>query len=252
MKTHCGIASGYAARLLFVVFVMVLLWFPESVYAGQGWVKKGGKIYYLQDDSTYATGLKKIGKYKYFFSKQGVRQSGIVKTRTKTYFLQKNGRLEMILEGKRYTTGTGRRISYAKGFDREMAYTAERILENITGPGMKKAAKLRRCFRYVTKAYIVKRDFSMQKGWIPLYASDVLRGSGGNCISDAAALGYLAKAIGYKKVYICLEHKKSPTHAWLEINGKIYDPVWQYYGAAYRTYKYDGKLVRAVKKIRIS
>ena len=61
---------------------------------------------------------------------------------------------------------------------------------------------------------------------------------GGDCISDACALAYLARAIGYKKVYVAREAKRSSAHAWTEIDGKIYDAMFaprdfdKYYGTS--------------------
>ena len=70
---------------------------------------------------------------------------------------------------------------------------------------------------------------------------------------------YLAKALGYKKVYVCLDTKIEKyipeTHGWTEINGLVYDPLFyqskgrslNYWGGFYKDYP-----LYPLTKIRLS
>ena len=62
---------------------------------------------------------------------------------------------------------------------------------------------------------------------------------------DASAFAYLAKALGYKNVYICADgsRRDDNSHAWTEINGRVYDPLFaeaksysRNYGVRYGVY----------------
>lgn len=77
------------------------------------------------------------------------------------------------------------------------------------------------------------------------FANDHFLHHNGDCVSDAGAFAYLAKAIGYKNVYVCADAVQSNNnaHAWCEINGYVYDPLFaeaksysKYYGATYGSY----------------
>ena len=56
--------------------------------------------------------------------------------------------------------------------------------------------------------------------WPIIYANDMFVDRAGNCFSYASSFAYMAKAIGYKNVYVC----NSGKHGWAEINGEVYDP----------------------------
>ena len=73
---------------------------------------------------------------------------------------------------------------------------------------MSKSEKFETCFRWVMYQhyYDTRRIFYNQTAWPALYANDylILSGKGGDCFSDACSFAYLAKALGYKNVYVCV------------------------------------------------
>ena len=79
---------------------------------------------------------------------------------------------------------------------------------------------------------------------LPFQARKALDGKGGDCHGLSAAFAYLASQLGYLSTY-CVDGLGSVSHAWVEIDGRRYDPVfakWQdadnYYDVAERGY-YD-------------
>ena len=123
---------------------------------------------------------------------------------------------------------------------------ARKVIAKVTNSHMTKAQKLQACFNWViSKPYVTRRRFSNFPGWPAVFANDHFVLGGGNCHSDAGAFAYLAKALGYKNVYVCTdaEGRHGEGHSWTEINGLVYDPLFseaknysKYYGATYRTY----------------
>ena len=210
-----------------------------------GWQKAGKRTCYVMPDSTLAVGVQKIGRDTYIFGKNGAMRNGSVRVGTRVWYLTDDGKAEAYKEGKTYYYANGKKMSRVDAYDYETFQTAKRIAARITNDGMSKAQKLRRCFNWVMKKYyITKRKFTSAPGWIPLYANDHFHGKGGTCLSDAAAFGYLAKAVGYKNVYACLDSPRAGGHAWTEINGRVYDPLFaqaksysKYYGATYKSYR---------------
>ena len=90
--------------------------------------------------------------------------------------------------------------------DFQTLLTAKSIVKQITNSRMSQAEKLKKCFDWViSKPYVTRRTFANTAGWPALYANDHFLLGGGNCFADAAAFAYLAKALGYKKVYVCVD-----------------------------------------------
>ena len=135
---------------------------------------------------------------------------------------------------------------------------SKQIVAEITNSRMSKSQKLRTCFNWVMKKYyyIWRRFDQGGKNWPAVNANDHFLRGRGDCIADASAFAYLAKAIGYKKVYVCADAKQSDNnaHAWAEINGYVYDPLFaeaksysRYYGLPRRSYE-----LSAVLRYRLS
>ena len=104
---------------------------------------------------------------------------------------------------------------------------------------MSKAKKIKVCFEWVRKKpYIVYRKFSRKKDWPATYANDHFTRKGGDCHADGAAMAYLARALGFKNVYVCLDCNGivAQGHCWAEINGRVYDPLFIEKGDAYKYY----------------
>ena len=155
----------------------------------------------------------------------------------------------------------GKKMSSQKAYEYETLQRAKNVVSKITTSGMSKGKKFQTCFNWVIKHnYSTKRIFMNQTSWPALYANDYLVdsntvGHGGNCFSDACAFAYLAKALGYKNVYVCVDTNKvgGSGHCWAEIGGLVYDPLFaeaknysKYFGATYRTYG-----LSAIRKVAI-
>ena len=113
---------------------------------------------------------------------------------------------------------------------------------------MSQSEKFQTCYNWVIKHYYNTRRISQnQTSWPALYANDYfLTGSqGGDCFSDSCTFAYLARALGYKNVYVCVDTDlfDDSGHCWAEINGLVYDPLfseaknyYKYFGATYASY----------------
>lgn len=195
----------------------------------KGWKNfKAGKSYF-DSKGARVTGLKKIGKKRYYFNKKGIMQTGTKKVKSTTYYLNEKGVLQVRKEGSKYYQANGKEMPKVEAQDFETLQTAKGIVTKITTKNMTKAQKFKKCFDWViSKPYITYRRFSNFSGWPAVYANDHFIRKGGNCQSDAAAFAYLAKALGYTKVYVCTDSNGNSglAHSWAEINGRVYDPLF--------------------------
>lgn len=217
----------------------------------KGVMKKGWKTFkagksYFGEKGVRATGIKKIGKNRYYFNKKGIMQKGTVKAGSTIYYLDEKGVLEARKEGTTYYYADGKKMDKVQGQDFETLQTAKSIVVRITTSQMSKSQKLKACFDWViSKPYVTYRQFSNFAGWPAVYANDHFLRNGGNCHADASAFAYLAKALGYKNVYVCTdsEGRSGLAHGWTEIGGLVYDPLFaeaknysQNYGVPYGVY----------------
>ena len=122
--------------------------------------------------------------------------------------------------------------------------TARTIMESITNKSDSREVKLEKCFNWVMKhpykryrTLVVARQTA---GWEMLFANDHFERGNGCCVSDACAFAFLAHECGYPTVYVC----DDTSHAWTEIDGYAYDPLFAQsknyhdnYKAPYGVYK---------------
>ena len=140
-------------------------------------------------------------------------------------------------------------MNSTKAYEYETLQRAKNVVNAITKPSMSKSQKFEACFRWVMYQhyYETKRIFRNQTAWPALYANDylILSGKGGDCFSDACAFAYLAKALGYNNVYVCVDTTSTDGsgHCWAEIGGLVYDPLFAeaksyygYFGVSYGSY----------------
>ena len=224
-----------------------------NLFKKKGFRKIKGKQYYFQKDHSAAAGLTKVKKKYYLFSKKGVLVTKDKKVGKVKYFITEKNTVEAYKKGGKYYHPSGKKMSKLDAYDYDTYQTARKIAADITTPKMSKAAKLKKVFKWVMKkSYITKRKFTTKPGWIPLYANDHFHGRGSTCQGDAAAFAYLAKAIGYKKVYVCMDSPRPGGHAWTEINGKAYDPLFAQNRGFYKHYAVSyGKVFRLRPKVHI-
>lgn len=220
----------------------------------KGWKKFSNGRSYFDANGVRVTGLKKIGKYTYYFNGKGIMQTGTVKVKNNTYYLKDNGQLEARKTGSRYYNASGKAMSKVQADDFETLQRAKSIVKKITTSKMSKKEKLKKCFDWVmAKPYVTRRSFTNEKGWPAVYANDHFVMGGGNCFSDAAAFAYLAKALGYTKVYVCTDSAGRDAHGWAEINGLVYDPLFAQSKSYSRNYgvKYGVYILQPILRIAI-
>lgn len=212
-----------------------------------GWYKlKNGQKKYFKDGK-YLVGRQKIGKTVYFFNKNGIMQKKNTTYQKVTYYIEKNGRVLGWKKGKTYYDANGKRLNKDETNEFRASQNARKIVAKITNSKMSKSQKLKVCFDWVmSKYYHTWRRFDQGgKAWYAVNANDHFERGRGNCVADASAFAYLAKVLGYEKVYVCADGKRSNrnAHAWAEINGRVYDPLFaqaksysKNYGVSYKTY----------------
>lgn len=215
----------------------------------KGWKKFKNGTSYFNANGVRITGLKKIGKKSYYFSTKGIMQTGVKKVKNTTYYLDSKGILEARKVNNKYYDGSGKAMNKVKSQDFETLQRAKTIAAKITTSKMTKKDKLKKCFDWViSKPYVTRRVFSNFEGWPAVYANDHFVLGGGNCFADAAAFAYLAKAIGYTDIYVCVDcdgraGRGASGHGWAEIGGLVYDPLFaeaksysRNYGVSYGVY----------------
>lgn len=124
----------------------------------------------------------------------------------------------------------------------ETMRTASRIVRRITKPSDSIEKKRMKCYKYIIKfpyrRYRLLKTRYKKKGWESTFANDIFKHHAGCCVSTASALAFMFHEIGYKKVYVAFD----TSHAWVELNGKVYDSLfseakdfWKYYGGTYKS-----------------
>ena len=198
-------------------------YFSPKGFMKTGWIKYNNKKYYFGSNGIRYSGVKKIsGKY-YYFSDKGVLRTKTVKVGNTTYYCTEKGILEAWKKGKTIYYPNGKKMNSTKAYEYETLQRAKDVVSKITKPSMSKSEKFETCFRWVMYQhyYDTRRTFYNQTAWPALYANDylILSGKGGDCFSDACSFAYLAKALGYKNVYVCVDTTATDGsgHCWAEI-----------------------------------
>ena len=224
-------------------------YFSPKGFMKTGWIKYNNKKYYFDSNGIRYSGVKKIsGKY-YYFSDKGVLRTKTVKVGNTIYYCTEKGILEAWKKGKTIYYPNGKKMNSTKAYEYETLQRAKNVVSKITKPSMSKSEKFETCFRWVMYQhyYDTRRIFYNQTAWPALYANDylILSGKGGDCFSDACSFAYLAKALGYKNVYVCVDTTATDGsgHCWAEIGGRVYDPLFAeaksyygYFGVGYGSY----------------
>ena len=207
----------------------------EEGRPARGWKKIGTNQYYFNKKGYPVTGIAKINKKYYYFTAKGKLLEQSKKINGTVYYINTYKRLEAYRSGSKYYRPSGSVMDDADALDYITLRRARKVVAKITTPSMSKAAKLKKCFDWVKDhGYHKRRQFVYKKGWAAVFANDHFLSNGGCCRSDGCAFAYLARALGYTDVYVCLDEKKKTAHCWAEINGRVYDPLF----ASRNYYKY--------------
>ncbi len=173
--------------------------------------EKGRNVYYVNSKGEVALGWKKIKGHYYFFD----RKSG------KMGYDTKIDRVKISKKG--IAKETKQNIAII-----EVYITAQKIVRKISKSTDSKSKKLYRCYLWMKK-FPYRRYRTMKaarkkhpKDWDIIFAKDIFEKNKGCCASEACAFAYMAKVCGYEKVSICSDID----HAWVDIGGKLYDPLF--------------------------
>lgn len=132
---------------------------------------------------------------------------------------------------------------------------ARSVVQTVSNPADSKADKLYKCYLWISKCPYVQYRTMMAAitadpvDWDSTFANDIFDKNSGCCASLACAFAYMAKACGYEQVTICSDSK----HAWVDIEGRLYDPLFAKdrnfslnYNAAYTDYRVNAAFTRAL------
>lgn len=198
------------------------------------WYLEGSKVIF--DAETVAQ--KEDGWWKVTQGRLDPGFTGIEKNPYGFWYIR-NGKLDFSYsaieewEGQEWLVVRGKAWEIACASDMTL-YRAFKVIEEITTEKMTKEEKLKACWDYVQRMTELNPRLPHYRGmdWPMIYAEDVFMNKEGNCISFASALAYMAKALGYKEVYVC----NSGEHGWAEIDGLVYDPEWALHHFDYNYY----------------
>lgn len=101
----------------------------------------------------------------------------------------------------------------------------QNMIANATNSSMTQDQKLQAVYDYIANRS--HYTYSMDRippyigtDWPVVYANDMIANGQGDCHGMAALFGYAARMLGYDATWC-----NSQSHSWVEINGKIYDPL---------------------------
>ena len=227
-----------------------------TVKEGAHWETVGGRQRYIYHGAPLK-GYQRIGKYYYVFDSDGNMQTGMVQKGGTVYFIkEKNGRITQYRTGTMYYNADGSPRDFSLGYDIEAYYYGKQAAQRVTNSSMSQEQKLFACFSWAAAfPYLDTHEFVYQANWVPLFAFDCFLGQGGPCYSNAAAFAYMAKAIGYKNVYVCLDTATDAdnAHCWAEVEGLCYDPLfYRVKGSRYYALPYSGWNEWPYVKVKLS
>lgn len=195
-----------------------------------------GGTYYAGSDGAAVYGWKKIGKEYYYFD----RESGKMVSGRKADGI----RLRADGTAVRTEADTGKIQTMIK---------ARTIMEQVTNPSDSRSQKIEKCFRWVLqfpyRRYRRLMPICRQAGWEVTFANDIFDHHQGCCVSEASATAFLFHECGYPDVYVATD----TGHAWVELNGRVYDPLFAESRdfASYYNVPYAGYGMRAVVRHKI-
>lgn len=104
---------------------------------------------------------------------------------------------------------------------------AHYILDSITNADDSMEIKREKAFKWIL-SFPYKRHrllpgfFENNPGYEIVFANDIFELRCGDCVSESAALAFLFHEIGYSNVTFC----QDTGHSWVDLDGKLYDPLF--------------------------
>lgn len=186
-------------------------YYNKGKKAKNKWVTIGKKKYYFQGNGAAAVGWTKIGGKAYYFTSKAV--------------MAKNKKVDGIkLNAKGQASISNERV--------KLIFAVQSVIDRVAKSSQSKEQKLKACYDDMLKCGYAGRFGSTDTaGWEVGYAYEMLTSRKGNCYSYAAAFGMLARKCGYNAKIVTGQIVKdgaaAVNHAWVEINGRVYDPQTQ-------------------------
>lgn len=208
---------------------------------------KKGKTYCKVDGKKAKSKIVSGKKYTYLTDKKGALVKGWTKYKGSYYYLSRDkGRMykNKTIDGVKVKKDGKAKITKAAEAKIKTMIKAKKVVEKITKPTDSKSQKLRKCFDWIAKApyvrYRLLKPIYKQKGWEVSFANDIFDKGNGCCVSESSALAFMLHEAGYKTVYVCHDSE----HAWVELNGLVYDALFarakswsKYYACTYKDFK---------------
>ena len=178
-------------------------YFDQDGYMYIGWLYEYGDWYYMDHDGVMLTGLQYIDGRSYRFNDYGAWVPH---------------------------SASGSTMNYDQSSDLitpELYEFLLNVYDSCITEDMTDEEKLYAAFLYVSDRshfyYNVKRmPYYLGMDWPLVYTLDMMQDGGSDCHGFTALFGYLARMIGYDNIL----WNQVGSHAWLEIDGLIYDPVY--------------------------
>lgn len=249
---------------------------PEPVLRFNSAVLVSGRDYTLsyKNNDKVGTGTLTVtgkGNFEGSFSRSfEIVKSGIVKKNGAGYYYDKNGVMQTgwqlidggyycfdRITGKLYTDtrvnkikvdSTGRAVDLTDYQKRriETFMRAHKIVQQQTSPSDTLEEKRYKLFvwEYSNHPYrvwrLIKDIYLTTDEWDVTYANDIFQKGCGCCVSDSCALAYLYIELGYTDIWVCHDGR----HGWVNMGGRIYDPLLAetgYFDPNYNSTIYAGR-----------
>lgn len=214
---------------------------------GAGFVTKNGQKYYEHIKGKYLKNtFATVNKKTYYFDKNGVMKTGWMKNSGSYYYFDRGTGVQKkncTVDGIKIKANGKATITTLAKQDIELMIKARNKMFKLTKTTDTKEQKLKKVFKWVMDCpynrYRILPVARQKKGWEITFANDVFDKGKGCCVSEACAFAYLARECGYQTVYVC----DDTSHAWVEINGYVYDTLFAV-SKNYNTY-YKGTYKKA-------
>lgn len=209
------------------------------------WEEINGEKYYFKDDQV-ANGLIDIEGAEYYFNEEGIMQTGWQKIKGKYYCFDRiNGEMykDTVVDGITVDKkGAAEKSEYNEYKIETMMKAHQIVTEQTTASDTMEEKRLKifnweinhTSYRWRLLSTVYESD-----DWEMTFANDIFDEEMGCDVSDACAVAFLFREIGYTDIYVC--HDTS--HCWVSCGGKLFDPY--YAETIYFDNNYDVKFTDA-------
>jgi len=201
------------------------------------WLDYHSKRYYFGSDGIMKTGWYYDGKDLYHFDDEGAATRGWIEYGDNWCFMDNTGKMISNVpkntDGTEYEFDENIRVYDAVSYDgitltEDIAQYMKELVNSVTNDDMTKEEKLWAMFSYIADRnnypYMQNRiPYYRGEDWPVVYAHDMMYLGGSYGHGYAALFGYAAVLCGYTDVHWA----QNGFHAWVDIDGLVYDPVFR-------------------------